>query len=398
MSKKFSFNINSSEFVPSYSTPGPSNFVMEQPPMLFPDNLHVYNQQVAEFLDFVLNKENLSVYFPETYVQYQENREIVVTLNSIVDLLVKHNITPVREVVQSLLSSNDKVIYDGKSDVVKIDPDYRTCIVLRDFCSPDIDINQEIWEIFGDYAHHIVHMNPDLNLYYVWFDSSDSTNKAFAHLDVLNTNKGRKISAFIKSDTYKSVSFINPFYENRSDRDDDNEAKKKKQEDQKNTHNTQQKKDKKNQKIIRPTHIAVGDDFPPLENVAKGGYDREFKKYTVENLINLVSKKAVPRPETESPDCPALLSEQNVILEQSKKLQKSKDPFFLPSGTKSGNRRRKGKKGNNKQNQNKKPAKKTITPSDSPSSNETRYADVVKEASPVKPKKSEDTVPTDNKE
>jgi len=130
----------------------------------------------------------------------------------------------------------------------------------------------------------------------------------------------------------------------------------------------------------------VSKNFPPLEKITKGGYDREFKKYTVENLINIVSKRVNERPETESPDCPAFLMEQNLVLEQSKKLPKSKDPFFLTSqGRKNGNKRRKGKKGNGKNSQKKQ------TTADVTVSTETRYADVVKETSPVE-QISEETV------
>jgi len=263
------------------------------------------------------------------------------------------------------------VFYDGIGEYVKLDPNHRTCIVLRNI-SPETDISTDIWNIFGDYTDHIINMSFDLSLLYVWFDSTESTEKAFEYLDVLNNSK---YQAFIKSDTFKSVSYFNP-----------NEKREKRRQDDKNSNQPQKRGDRnnKNKKNMRPTHIAVGDDFPPLENVAKGGYDREFKKYTTANLINIVNKKVVARPDAEAPDCPALLKEQNLILEQSKKLPKSKEPFFL-SNTKGGiTRRRKGNNKKGKEKQGNQSKKDDSTP-------ETRYADIVKQES------SSSTV-ADNKE
>jgi len=337
---------------PGYFYPSPSSMTEEE---------IIYNS-LKDCLNYVLSKEYISVFFPNALGQLQYSQEVFIDIKDILNVSLIGAITNDVGLITRVLKENNKYSLDEEHNILKVQLSDRTMIMLRDI--PDNTPQEEIKELFAEYAEHIVNMQPEIgNNYYVNFDSSEVAQNAFNYVREKKF-RDKTVGCCIKSshNFYPSYyppqpeyeqenpyRYTNDYYKDGNKKRYNNRNRKKdsyRKVGQYNNNNTTSNinpgvrgRGKRREADVQVHDL--GEYWPPLPNPRISDAKRDdMKKYTRDQIVLIVNSiKDVKAPSWENPDCAAIAEQSNTELEIGKVIPHTTKNDWVEKGKNKRNKR-----------------------------------------------------------
>jgi len=176
------------------------------------DTLQI-QQSLKDNIDYVLSKDNITIFFPPESGQYKD-QDVTVDLDQVlsVPLLAAYDNS---EMILNLLKENRKFTVDEEKKLVTVHMNTRTTIMLRDI--PESTNQEDVKKLFGEFSSFIVDMKPEIgDNYLVDFKTADITQNAFVYVRQQTFN-GKSIACCIKSNyNYYTPQYYFPPQENNT--------------------------------------------------------------------------------------------------------------------------------------------------------------------------------------
>jgi hypothetical protein len=167
---------------------------------------------VDEFL------ETIGDFFPNVFnelLNQPELQDVYVDLNELINLPLVGSITNDINLVVKALKENKKFTLDEEKNIIKVQLNDRTTIMLRDI--PENTPHEDIKILFGEYAERITNMQPEYgNNFYVNFDTTGVTQEAFNYVRTKtfnNKNVGCCITTNYTHKTSYPYVYVPPEYQ-----------------------------------------------------------------------------------------------------------------------------------------------------------------------------------------
>jgi len=226
---------------------------------------------------------------------------------------------------------------------LKVQLDDRTTIMLRNI-PKNVD-PEEIKQLFGEFAIYIESLQPDYAYsYFVNFDTPSNTQLAFNYVRDQKYN-GKNVQGCIKSHhNYKSV-FVLPTFQHQQEYPLREGRKRgyyksrggRKYDQRYNNGRRGGRGGKPRNEKYNTNDQDLGEYWPPLpgnEEYKQGGYQKDFKKYSIENILEIISSmKDIIPPNWDDKNCVAISEERNEELEYFKVLPPNKNNEWIEKVT-----------------------------------------------------------------
>jgi len=314
---------------------------------------------LKDCFNYVLAKETIGDFFPNVFnelLNQPELQDVYVDLNELINLPLVGSITNDINLVVKALKENKKFTLDEEKNIIKVQLNDRTTIMLRDI--PEDTPEEDIKILFGEYAEHITNMQPEYGRnFYVNFDSTGVTQEAFNYVRTKtfnNKNVGCCITTNFTHKTGLPYVYVPPEYQenpykNNYDYKDKKKYRNKRKDFRKmgSTNNNSngrgggRPRGKKTRDFQSEQIQDLGEYWPPLPNSNKNDSKiSDLKKYTIEQIVAVVdSLKDIQPPKWEQ-ECVGISDVINSELEIGKVLPSSYKSEWVEKGKKKKTRQR----------------------------------------------------------